>query len=86
MIGATTAKKALVSNSIPRAINTRACGPWIRSMVKAPIGAMRVVNFVESTQVTGLKTRNTVEVPSSSKIVIATMATGSMACLKERVA
>lgn len=54
-------------------------------MVKAPIGAMRVVNFVESTQVTGLKTRNTVEVPSSSKIVIATMATGSMACHKEKV-
>ena len=42
--GVTTARKASASNFIQRATSMKACGPWIRSMDRAPIGGMKVAS------------------------------------------
>ena len=74
--GVTIARKALAFNSTLRVTNMKACGLWIKSMVKALTGATRAANFDASIQAIGSKTRNMVAVLFSSRIVIDTMATG----------
>jgi hypothetical protein len=54
-------------------------------MDRAHTGALKARNLGESTQVTGLKTKNMVEEPFSIKMEIDMMDTGSMEWPKEKV-
>lgn len=81
-IGEITARKASASSSTRTVTNTKACGPWTRSMVKEPTGGMRVTSWEESIPAIGSRTRSMEEVPSSSRMETDTTATGSMACPK----
>ena len=74
--GVITARKVLASNFIPKVINMKVCGLWIKSTVKVLTGEMKEENYAENTQVTGLRTRSTVEAHSSSKIAIVMMDIG----------
>ena len=76
MTGETTARKASVFNSTRTVTNTRVCGPWIKSMVKAPTGEMRIPSSEENTLEIGLKTKNMEEVHSSLKTLTDTMDIG----------
>ena len=84
--GKTTRKMALVFSSTRMATSMRDYGKEINVMVKALTGVTNRASYVENTQVTGSKTRSTVEVPSSIRMEIVTMAIGSQACHRERVA
>ena len=74
--GETTARKASVSNSFRTVTSMKACGPKTRDMVRVHTGEMKPINSEENTLVTGMKTRNTVEVLSSTRMATDTMATG----------
>lgn len=78
--------KKMVSafNSTRTVTNTRVYGKEINAMGKVLIGGTKMVNSEESTQATGLKIKNTVEAPSSTKMEIDTMDIGYQECLKER--
>ena len=71
-------------NSTRTVTNTRVYGKEINAMGKVLIGGTKMVNSEESTQATGLKIKNTVEAPSSTKMEIDTMDIGYQECLKER--
>jgi hypothetical protein len=75
-IGATTVRKASVSNTTKMVISTKECGRLISATARELTGASRQKNCVVNTLVTGLKTRSTAVVHSSTKMKIATMATG----------
>jgi hypothetical protein len=66
-------------------INMKVCGQWINVKDRAHTGALKARNLGESTQVTGLKTKNMVEEPFSIKMEIDMMDTGSMEWPKEKV-
>ena len=82
--GAITVRKGSVSSSTLKATNTRACGPWTRSMARVRIGVMKEVNSDVNTQVIGLKTKSMEEAHSSLRIAIGMMAIGSTVCHKEK--
>ena len=73
---AITAKKALASSFTRMVTNTRVCGRSISAMARVLTGKMREASCAVSTPVTGMRTKNTEEVPFSTKTRIGTMATG----------
>jgi hypothetical protein len=77
-------KMALAFNFTRTVTNTRVYGKEINVMGKVLIGGTKMVNSEESTQATGLKIKNTVEAPSSTKMEIDTMDIGYQECHKER--
>lgn len=83
-IGETIARKVSVYNSTKMAINMKACGPWIRSMVRALIGEVKAPSYAGSTQGIGSRIRSMAEGHSFLKIAIDMMGIGSMACHKGR--
>ena len=84
--GRTTRKMVSGSSSTKMETSTKDYGKEISVMVKALIGVTNRVSCEENTQETGSRTRSMAEVLSSIRMEIVTMATGSQACLKERVA
>jgi len=74
--GVTTARRALAFNTTKTAISTKVCGRLINATARELTGVSRQKSFVVNTPVTGLRTRNTAVVHSSTKMKIATMATG----------
>ena len=71
-------------NSTTMATSTKDCGKEISAMAKELTGVMKQESFVVSTQETGMKTRNMVEVLSSTKMVTDTTDTGSQECLRAK--
>ena len=69
-------RKVLGFSFIRILINMKACGQWIRNMARGLIGGVKEINYEESIQVIGLKIKNTVGVPSFSKIAIDMMDIG----------
>jgi len=82
--GEITARKDSVYNSIRTVISMKECGQWTRNMVKVLTGEMKIANLEENIPEIGSKIKSMVEVPSSLRIVIDTMVTGSTVCHKER--
>jgi hypothetical protein len=82
--GKITRKTDSVYTSTRMEISMRDFGKETSVTVRAPIGGMRQENFVVNTQETGLKTRSTAEALSSIRMLTDTMATGLLACHKER--
>ena len=78
MIGGITLRKVSVSSSTRTRTSMRACGLRISVTGKAPTGEPKETSYAESTQATGMKTRSMAEEPSSTRMEIGTMATGSM--------
>jgi len=76
VIGETTAKKDLASNSIKTEINMKECGQWTKNMVRAHTGEMKTESLEGNILEIGLKIRNTVVVHSSLRIVIDMMVIG----------
>ena len=69
-------RKVLGFSFIRILINMKACGQWIRNMARGLIGGVKEINYEESIQAIGLKIKNTVGVPSFSKIAIDMMDIG----------
>jgi len=65
-------------------ISMRVSGRETSATVKEPTGETRQANSGESIQVIGVKTRNTEEVLSFTRMAIVTTATGLQACLREK--
>jgi len=82
--GGITAKRDSEFNTLKTVTSTKECGQLTKSTAREHTGAVRIKNYVVSTQVTGLKTKSTAEVPFSIKMVIVTTDIGWMECLKER--
>ena len=85
-IGKTTRKTVSAFSSTKMAISMKACGSMINDMAKALIGAMKVESSVVNTLETGMKIRSMAEEHSSTRMEIVTTATGSLACLRVKVA
>ena len=61
------------------------CGKETKDMDKEHTGEMKVENSEENILETGVKTKNTVEALSSTKMETDTMVTGLVECHKEKV-
>ena len=71
-------------NSTITATSTKDCGKETSAMGRELIGATRPGSFVVSTRATGMKTRSTAEVLSSTRTGTDTTDTGSQECLRAK--
>ena len=83
--GAITARKVSEFSFTRTVISTKACGQSISATDRVLTGRMKELSLDVSTLVTGMRTRSTEEVLSSTRMVIATMVTGSMDYLRAKV-
>jgi hypothetical protein len=85
VIGEITAKRVSVFNSIKMEINMKACGQWIKNMVRVLTGEMKLESLEGNIQEIGSKIKSTVVEPSSLRIVIDMMVIGLMVCHRVKV-
>lgn len=76
VIGRIMERMVLVFSFTKMETSMKVCGELTKDTDKELIGALKETNYAENTLVIGLKTRNTVEAPFSSKTATGTTGTG----------